>query len=77
MVKRKTTPHKSDTNGRLPPLAPPWQKSKEERGTAVETFHKRLSPPMDVQWADVLYKGTRIVMSNMSNMSYFLNRFTW
>ena len=48
MVKTKTTPRKSDAKGRLPPLAPQWQKPKEEWGKAVETFHKRLSLPMDV-----------------------------
>ena len=72
MVKTKTTPRKSDAKGRLPPLAPQWQKPKEEWGTAAEMFHKRLTLPMDVQQGDVSYKGTTIVMSNTSKMSYFL-----
>ena len=72
MVKTKTTPHKSDAKGRLPPLAPRWQEKGEEWGMAAETFHKRLTLPMNVGWGDVSYKGKTILMSNTSNMSYFV-----
>ena len=66
MVKTKTTPCKSDTKGRLPPLAPQWQKRGEEWGTAAETFYKRLTLPMNVRQGDVSYKGKTILMSNTS-----------
>ena len=72
MVKTKTTPRKSDAKGRLLPLARRRQKPKEEWGMAAEMFHKRLTLPMDVRQGDVSYKGTTILMSNTSNMSYFL-----
>ena len=71
-MKTKTTPHKSNTKGKLPHLVPCWQHGREEWGTAAETFHKRLSLPLDPRQGDVLYKGTCIVMLNMS---YFVNNF--
>ena len=72
MVKTKKTLCKSDVKGRLPPLAA-LQHSREGWGPADETFHKRLTLPMDPQRGNVSYKGTWIVMSNVSNMSYFAN----
>ena len=76
MVKTKTTPCKSDAKGKLPPLAPQWQKRGEEWGMAAETFHKRLTLPMIVRRGYVSYKGKRTLMSNMSNMSYFVKKNT-
>ena len=62
MVKTKMTPRKSDSKGKLPPLARP-RRSKEGWGTATETFYKHFQPRLDPVRGSVSYKS----MSNMSN----------
>ena len=74
MVKTKQTPRKSDSKGKLPPLAP--RRRQEGWGTAAETFHQRFQLPQDPQRWDVSYKGMSNRSKRINSRVYFVLYFT-